>query len=168
MGWGAIISQMDSGPRWRKHRRIIQEKFSPRYFGSYAGMQKRVVYTFLADLGRTPEKFGDNIKRYAIPYLVDRIGSYTAHIDSVRGFSFVPPVMIESFLHPAASIILEITYGYTVESVDDYFIYLADEAAIESLRYGSPGATLCDILPIREEIFHISISYRAPLNHTRK
>lgn len=49
--------------------------------------------------------------------------------------------------------ILEITYGYTVESADDPFIHLANEAAVESLRYGAPGTTLCDILPIRKEPF---------------
>ena len=47
--------------------------------------------------------------------------------------------------------ILEMTYGYAVKGVDDPFIHLADEAAVESLRYGGPGSTLCDILPIREE-----------------
>ena len=52
--------------------------------------------------------------------------------------------------------ILEITYGYTVESVDDSFIHLADDAAVESFRHGGPGTTPCDILPIREEFLHIS------------
>jgi len=54
--------------------------------------------------------------------------------------------------------ILEITYGYIVKSVDDSFIHLADEAAVESLRYGSPGGTLCDILPIRECSFTLVLS----------
>lgn len=48
--------------------------------------------------------------------------------------------------------ILEITYGYTVEDVDDPFVHLADEAAIESLRYCAQGATICDVLPIRKRI----------------
>ena len=47
--------------------------------------------------------------------------------------------------------ILEVTYGYTIESVDDPFIHLADEAAVESMRYGAPGATLCDVLPMCKE-----------------
>ena len=47
---------------------------------------------------------------------------------------------------------LEMTYGYTVEGVDDPLIHLTDEAAVESFRYGGPGATLCDILPIREAL----------------
>ena len=56
--------------------------------------------------------------------------------------------------------ILEITYGYIVESVDDSFVHLADEAAVESLRYGSPGGTLCDILPICEYTFTLFLSIR--------
>jgi hypothetical protein len=59
--------------------------------------------------------------------------------------------------------ILEITYGYTVKSVDDSFIYLADEAAVESLRYGTPGATLCDIVPICEGFFSLSSIEHAKL-----
>lgn len=112
MGWGSIISQMNSGLRWRKHRRIIQEKFSPRHFDDYAEMQKRVTCNFLAGLGKAPEKLRGLIKRFS------------------------------------AAMILEITYGYAVENIEDPFIHLADEAAVESFRYGGPGATLCDILPI--------------------
>ena len=56
--------------------------------------------------------------------------------------------------------ILEITYGYIVENVDDSFIHLADEAAVESLRYGAAGGTLCDILPIREYDFTLILSIR--------
>ena len=63
MGWESIIVQMNPGPRWRKHRRTIQEKFSAGYLEKYVEMQKRAVYTFLAGLGDTPEKFRDHIKR---------------------------------------------------------------------------------------------------------
>ena len=63
MGWESIISQMHSGPRWKKHRKIIQEKFGPRHLCDYAGMQKRVTYDFLVGLGETPEKLEDHIKR---------------------------------------------------------------------------------------------------------
>ena len=66
MGWESIISQMHSGPRWRKHRRIIQEKFGPRHLNDYAGMQKRVTCRFLAGLGKTPEKLEDHIKGWAV------------------------------------------------------------------------------------------------------
>lgn len=58
--------------------------------------------------------------------------------------------------------ILEITYDYTVQGAEDPFIHLSSEAAVESLRYGAPGATLCDILPIREEFPTLS-----PLQSTR-
>ena len=64
--------------------------------------------------------------------------------------------------------ILEITYGYVVKNVDDPLIYLADEAAVESFRYGGPGATLCDILPIREVIFASPRVSRARLKRKLK
>ena len=58
-----MIAQMHCGPRWRKHRRIIQERFSPRYLDEYVDMRRRTTHNFLADLGRAPDKFGDHIKR---------------------------------------------------------------------------------------------------------
>jgi len=63
MGWGAMITQLNPGPRWRKHRRIIKEKFSPSSTDEYMGIQKGVVYNFLAGLGKTPEDFRKHIKR---------------------------------------------------------------------------------------------------------
>ena len=44
---------------------------------------------------------------------------------------------------------------YTVESVDDPSIYLANEAAVEPFCYGGLRATLRDILSVREVFFHI-------------
>jgi len=64
--------------------------------------------------------------------------------------------------------ILEITYGYIVESADDSFIHLADETAVESLRYGSPGATLCDIIPIREDHFTSIWVHGSNVNVTKR
>ena len=56
--------------------------------------------------------------------------------------------------------ILEVTYGYTIESVDDPFIHLADEAAVESMRYGAPGATLCDVLPLCKDFTsHLTLAH---------
>ncbi|KAF9777905.1 cytochrome P450 [Thelephora terrestris] len=124
MGWESIISQMNSGPRWRKHRRIIQEKFGPRHLSDYAEMQKGVTYDFLAGLGKAPKKLEDHIKS---PLRLPRLSSS---------------------LKSAAAMILGVTYGYAIQSIDDPFIHLADEAAVESLRYGTPGATLCDVLPM--------------------
>lgn len=165
MGWESIIVQMDIVPRWRKHRKTIQEKFSPSNLGDYAGMQRRVVHTFLESLGKTPEKFRDHIKRWAAPLAGTQSGGShrgcTIHTDSVRSFSHVPATCYTEYPsqnHIAAAMILEITYGYTVENVEDPFVHLANEAAVESLRYCAQGATICDILPIREELLPLLAS----------
>ena len=88
MGWESIISQMHSGPRWKKHRKIIQEKFGPRHLGNFAGMQKRVTYNFLAGLGKTPEKFEDHIKRYAVLSSTSLVRSYHGRATSADSVSF--------------------------------------------------------------------------------
>ena len=66
---------------------------------------------------------------------------------------------------------MEITYGYKVESVDDPYIRLADEAATESFRFGALGGTApCDIIPIREHNFTLLLSiwtYSSNVNVTK-
>ena len=68
--------------------------------------------------------------------------------------------------------ILEITYGYKVESVDDPFLRLAEDAANESSRFGSLGGTApCDIVPIREHNFTLLLSiwtYDSNVNVTKR
>jgi cytochrome P450 len=76
MGWESIIVQMNPGVRWRKHRRTIQEKFSPGHVRNYAEKQKSVVYSFLAGLGKTPEKLRNHIKRQVAPSPTPLSGSH--------------------------------------------------------------------------------------------
>jgi cytochrome P450 len=90
MGWESIISQMNSGPRWRKHRRIIQEKFGPRHLSDYAEMQKGVTYDFLAGLGKAPKKLEDHIKRYAVITSTSSHRDHATYTDSVRSLIKAP------------------------------------------------------------------------------
>lgn len=64
MGWGPVLSQLSGGPKFRKHRKIIQETMGTRAINEYASLQKKTTYTFLADLGDTPANFADHINRW--------------------------------------------------------------------------------------------------------
>ena len=63
MGWGEVLSHQRGGPRFRKHRRIIQEKFSAEAVSNYAHTQRKEVYATLAQLGNTPDDLMKHLKR---------------------------------------------------------------------------------------------------------
>ncbi|KZT03181.1 cytochrome P450 [Laetiporus sulphureus 93-53] len=48
----------------------------------------------------------------------------------------------------AAGVLMEISYGHTVTSVDDKFIRMADEAGAEILEIGGAGSALVDFFPV--------------------
>ncbi|KAI0640925.1 cytochrome P450 [Trametes meyenii] len=59
-----------------------------------------------------------------------------------------PEHFMEHLTRWAAATIMEITYGHRVKSNDDPFIALAEEAAVETVKAGSPGSMLVDFFPI--------------------
>ena len=64
--------------------------------------------------------------------------------------------------HPiAASTILDITYGYSPHGANDEFIRFADEAVFESFRYGGPGSSICDLVPLCESSLFLCTSLRS-------
>ncbi|OBZ74506.1 O-methylsterigmatocystin oxidoreductase [Grifola frondosa] len=48
----------------------------------------------------------------------------------------------------SAGMILEITYGHRVMSLNDKYIKIAERATVETVRAGSPGSMLVDFFPI--------------------
>lgn len=63
MGWGEVLSHQAVGPRFRKHRRIIQEQFNPKKVSQYAHVLRMEAYATLADLGNTPDDLMKHLKR---------------------------------------------------------------------------------------------------------
>ena len=64
MGYGEVLVHQRGGPRFRKHRRIVQDSFSTKSLASYAGLQRREVYTTLVDIGNGPHYLDRHLKRY--------------------------------------------------------------------------------------------------------
>ncbi|OCH90107.1 cytochrome P450 monooxygenase [Obba rivulosa] len=48
----------------------------------------------------------------------------------------------------AAALIMEITYGHTITSLNDQFLRIAERATTETVANGSPGSMLVDFFPI--------------------
>ena len=65
MGWGEVLSHQKIGPRFRKHRRIIQEQFSAKHISRYENVLRKEAYATLADLGNTPDDLTKHLKRSA-------------------------------------------------------------------------------------------------------
>ena len=65
MGWGDVLPFLNVGPKFRKHRRIIQDQFSAKQLSQYAPIQRMEAYATLADLGKTPDDLMRHLKRLA-------------------------------------------------------------------------------------------------------
>jgi len=87
MGWGDVLVHQDPGPRFRKHRRIVQEWFSARALTRFASLQKQEVYMTLSHLGNSPENLFEHIKRFASGIILNIAYGITvhAHDDKIVG-----------------------------------------------------------------------------------
>lgn len=68
MGYGDVLVHQRGGPRFRKHRRIVQDYFSAKSLAKYASLQRKEVYTTLVDIGNSPDDFDRHLKRYDFQY----------------------------------------------------------------------------------------------------
>jgi len=86
MGWGDILAHLPGGPKFRKHRKIVQDRFSPRALEKYAALQRQEAYRTLLDIGNSPDDILMHMKRRALPR-----GPPCTHVDvyvdSVRNAS---------------------------------------------------------------------------------
>jgi len=65
MGYGDVLVHQRGGPRFRKHRRIVQDSFNTKSLANYASLQRKEVYTTLVDIGKSPHNLDRHLKRYA-------------------------------------------------------------------------------------------------------
>ena len=54
---------LQGGPKFRKHRKIIQDRFSIRALEKYAALQRQEAYKTLLDIGRSPDDVLMHLKR---------------------------------------------------------------------------------------------------------
>lgn len=86
-------------------------------------------HKFLKRLLETPEELVSHIRRYA-----------TASIEMQH--------RIDSGYRMISAVVLEITYGYTVEGDDDSIVRMVDNVMEEFSASIAPGAFLVDLIPI--------------------
>ncbi|GLB44585.1 putative cytochrome p450 [Lyophyllum shimeji] len=65
MGWHSATTHTRYGPRFRKHRRFIQQIFNQRASAAFHPIQQRQTLVLLDDLIRTPDLFVRHFKRFA-------------------------------------------------------------------------------------------------------
>jgi len=79
MGWGDVLVHLDPGPMFRKHRRIVQESFSPRELIKYISLQRNETSTTLSHLGSSPQHVFGHIKRFASGLILNITYGITVH-----------------------------------------------------------------------------------------
>jgi hypothetical protein len=142
MSWGDVLVHQQIGPRFRKHRRIVQERFSARSLEKYASLQRQEVYITLSHLGSSPEHVLTHLKRW-VNYLTVCFAIQFLRFGVIYFRSTFKPY----WTMLAASIILNIAYGRTVVSHEDDLAKLADQARSETVSV-TPAGMLVDFFPI--------------------
>ncbi|OBZ68047.1 O-methylsterigmatocystin oxidoreductase [Grifola frondosa] len=123
MGWDSISSHMAYGDRSRKHRKWIHDAFQTKaVLESYYPLQRREASVLVSGLLESPEAYITHFRRQP------------------------------NFLWFAAALVVEITYGHRVTSLDDKYIGLAERATTATAEAGSPGSMLVDFFPILKEL----------------
>ncbi|KAF9526217.1 cytochrome P450 [Crepidotus variabilis] len=116
MGWELASTHMRYGPRFRKHRRFINQFFNQKAVAGFRPLQEKEILILLEGMMHDPDRFVDHLRRYA------------------------------------AAVILKITYGHDICSVNDLFVKLAQRAATMTIESGSPAASLVDFFPALRHI----------------
>ncbi len=130
MGWTNALTQLRYGEQFRKHRKWIQDAFqSKAALKSFQPLQRRETSILLSSLVGSPEAFADHFRR----------GVYTRLFDTY-------PIWNLHLYRLAAAIIMEVTYGHRVNSLEDEYIGHAERAGVATVRTGSPGSGILSLL----------------------
>ncbi|RDB17493.1 hypothetical protein Hypma_000997 [Hypsizygus marmoreus] len=65
MGWHSASTHVRYGPRFRKHRRFIQQMFNQRAATAFHPLQERETLVLLDNMIQTPDKFVQHFRRFA-------------------------------------------------------------------------------------------------------
>lgn len=65
-------------------------------------------------------------------------------------FDLASPRLVARLGRWATGMIMEITYGHRIDSLEDPYVKLVHEAASATVAAGSPGSMLVDFFPVRE------------------
>ena len=148
MGWDWAVTIMRYGELWRRHRKIIHQKFHPTAVEEYYPVQiKHARYTFplisqqmyltgnsllLQRLHETPDDFVDHVRHNSGAIIME------ACCSPFYSLFFLVNLQINS----------QIVYGIKVLPKEDPYIATAENAIAGVTVAGNPGAFLVDVLPI--------------------
>ncbi|KAF8153982.1 cytochrome P450 [Crassisporium funariophilum] len=65
MGWKSASTHLRYGPRFRKHRRFINQVFNHRAISAFRPLQEKEILVLLEGLLQDPDEFVDHFRRYA-------------------------------------------------------------------------------------------------------
>ncbi|PPQ69577.1 hypothetical protein CVT24_001377 [Panaeolus cyanescens] len=65
MGWKNASTHMRYGPRFRKHRKFINQTFNQRAVSAFRPLQEKATSVLIEDLVHEPDAFLDHLRRFA-------------------------------------------------------------------------------------------------------
>ncbi|KAF4611646.1 hypothetical protein D9613_003745 [Agrocybe pediades] len=71
MGWESASTHQRYGPRFRKHRRFINQIFNQRAISAFRPLQDREVLILLENMLNAPEAFVDHLRRFAAATILE-------------------------------------------------------------------------------------------------
>jgi hypothetical protein len=94
-----------SGPRFRKHRRFINQTFNERASAAFRPLREKETLMLLDDMTRSPNQYSQHFRRFG-------------PINSCMWRSH------KIFPRFAAAMIFGVTYGYQITSAQDEYVLL--------------------------------------------
>jgi cytochrome P450 len=66
MGWDNIVTNFQYGPRFRKHRKLIQDEFNETAIPDFHAVQLREIRVLLNNLLKSPDRFMQHLSRFQL------------------------------------------------------------------------------------------------------
>ncbi|TRM63183.1 cytochrome P450 [Schizophyllum amplum] len=115
MGWANATTHVHYGPRFRKHRRFVQQILNQNAIASFQNLESRQTAIALGNFLKTPDNFADHITSFAAGTMLKV--AYGYDVEAVND----PYVQI---VEQAATLTVQIGNSYPISNLVEFFPWL--------------------------------------------
>ncbi len=130
LGWDPNLAFLPYGPRFRKHRKLLQSHFSENGQAKFQPIQLQNACLLAQGLMENTKGYQHLLSRYL----------------NVHTYCSSP--LTQSTRYTTA-IVIRIAYGHQILSYDDMFVQTVHDCGYTLNNGGPPGGTVVDFFPIR-------------------
>jgi hypothetical protein len=135
-GRDSAMAFMPYGPRWRTHRKLINDFINVSTTNNYDANQVKAISDFLVNLHQSPEVFREH-----------------TNLCVSNPFIVLTRSIHEAKFRLTTSLALSIAYGIQADTPDNEFVRLYKEMTDEMTEASVPGTFFVDIFPLRGSIY---------------